>query len=134
MAEEAGAVLCVENLSHVPGYVVQSYGELLGLVEVVGSPAVAITLDVGHADLSDGLRPALDAFAPSLRHVHVHDSAQGRDHREVGTGAVDFAAYRDDLAAYPFTLAIESRDDDDPEGCVLRSRDRLAALLGPAAR
>ena len=98
------------------------------------SPAVAVTLDVGHADLSDGLRLAFDTFAPSLRHVHIHDSAQGRDHREIGTGAVDFAAYLDELRSYPFTLAIESRDDLDPEGCVLRSRDRLVELLGSSAR
>ena len=134
MAEEAGAVLCVENLAHVPGYVIQSYGELVELVEMVDSPAVAVTLDMGHADLSDGLRLAFDTFAPSLRHVHIHDSAQGRDHREIGTGAVDFAAYLDELRSYPFTLAIESRDDLDPEGCVLRSRDRLVELLGSSAR
>ena len=134
MAEEAGAVLCVENLVHAPGYVVQSYGELVELVETVGSPAVAITLDMGHADLSDGLRGAFDAFAPSLRHVHIHDSAEGRDHREVGMGSIDFALYLDELKSFPFTLAIESRDDDDPEGCMLRSRDRLASLLGVSAR
>ena len=134
LAEDTGTVLCVENLFHTPGNVIQSYEELVALVETVGSPAVGITLDVGHADLSDGLPSALAAFAPHLRHVHVHDSDGRRDHREVGRGTVDFAAHAETLARYPFTMAIESRDEDDDEGCVLRSRDTLKELLGPTAR
>lgn len=134
VAEETGTVLCVENLAHIPGNVIQSYTELVSLVETVDSPAVGITLDVGHADLSDGLPSALAAFAPHLRHVHVHDSDGRRDHHEVGRGSVDFAAHAETLARYPFTMAIESRDEDDEQGCVLRSRDRLRELLGPSAR
>ena len=133
-AEELGAVLCVENLSHVPGSVIQSYGELVELVETVGSPAVRITLDIGHADLADGLKPAFEAFSPHLRHIHVHDSDGQRDHYEIGAGALDFSKYLDFLVPYPFTMAIESRDENDVEGCVLRSRDRLKRILGPAAR
>ena len=134
MAEQSGAVLCVENLSHVPGYVLQSYAELVDLVEMVDSPAVRITLDIGHADLADGLRPAFEAFAPYLRHIHAHDSDGQRDHYEVGVGSLDFSDYLDFLEPYPFTMAIESRDESDVEGCVLRSRDRLKSVLGPAAR
>ena len=134
VAEDTGTVLCVENLAHVPGYVVQSYGELVELVETVGSPAVRITLDVGHADLADGLGPAMEAFAPYLRHIHAHDSDGRRDHLEIGSGSLTLSEYRDVLERYPFTLAIESRDDADVEGCVLRSRDRLKELLGPSAR
>ena len=134
MAEDTGTVLCVENLTHVPGYVIQSYGELVELVQMVNSSAVRITLDVGHADLADGLRPAFETFAPYLRHIHVHDCDGQRDHREVGKGKLDFVEYRAFLEPYPFTMAIESRDDDDPEGCVLRSRDRLKELLGASAR
>ena len=124
----------MENPARVPRSLIQSYDELVQLVETVDSPAVGITLDVGHADQAEGLRPAFDAFAPYLRHIHIHDCADGRDHREIGTGAVDFTAYLADLHAYPFTLAIESRDEEDAEGCVLRSRDRLKDLLGPSAR
>ena len=133
-AEETGTVLCVENLVHVPGYVIQSYRELVELVELVGSPAVRITLDVGHADLADGLRPAFETFAPYLRHIHIHDSDGQRDHYEIGSGKLPFADYRDLLEPYPFTLAVESRNDDDPTGCVLRSRDRLKELLGTSTR
>lgn len=134
IAEDTGAVLCVENLAHAPGQVIQSYAELVELVETVGSPLVRITLDVGHADLSDGLRSAFEAFAPYLRHIHVHDSDGQRDHHEIGAGKLDFPSYLDVLGPYPYTMAIESRDERDVEGCVLRSRDRLKEALGQAAR
>jgi sugar phosphate isomerase/epimerase len=134
LAEDTGSVLCVENLAHVPGYVIQSYAELVKLVEMVDSPAVRITLDVGHADIADGLQPAVETFAPYLRHVHIHDSDGQRDHQEVGRGTLSFSEYLRFLKPYPFTMVIESRDESDPEGCVLRSRDRLKELLGGSAR
>ena len=134
VAGVTGTVLCVENLAHSPGQTIQSYAELVDLIDTVGHPAVRVSLDTGHADLSDGLRPAFEAFAPHLRHMHIHDSNGQRDHHEVGKANVDFAAHRDLLESYPFTMAIESRDESDPEGCVLRSRDRLKGLLGAAAR
>ena len=134
MAEDTGTVLCVENLAHAPGYVIQSYRELVELVESVGSQAVRITLDVGHAEKADGLRAAFRTFEPYLRHIHVHDSDGQRDHKEVGKGKLDFTEYREWLERYPFTMAMESRDDSDPEGCVLGSRDRLKELLGPFTR
>ena len=134
IAEDTGTVLCVENLVHVPGMVIQSYAELVGLIETVDSRAVRITLDVGHAFLSDGLRPAFQAFEPYLRHIHMHDSDDRRDHREVGKGEIDFEDYLDYLSPFTYTMAMESLDEDDVEGCVLRSRDRLKELLGTSTR
>ncbi len=134
MAERTGTVLCVENLRHAPEEVVRSYEEMVQLVESVGSPTVRITLDTGHADLADGLRPAFEAFVPYLRHIHVHDSDGKRDHHEIGRGRIDFAGIAELLESYPFTMSIESRDEQDEEGCVLRSRDRLKELLGTSAR
>ena len=106
-------------------------GYRYGRVEPYG---VRIILDVGHADCSDGVRPAFEAFAPYLRHIHVHDSDGQRDHHEIGKAGLDFNAYLDVLKPFPFTLAIESRDEMDPAGCVLRSRDALKAVLKEAAR
>ena len=133
-ALEAGAVVCVENLHHAPGQVIQSYAELLKLVQAVSSPAVQITLDTGHADLSDGITGALDTFAPYLRHIHIHDCDGQRDHLEIGQGKLDFALWLEQFRAYPFTLVVETRNDADPRGSVLRSRDRLKEILGPLAR
>ena len=133
-AEKEGVVVCVENLQHTPGQVVQSYQELLQLVEAVSSPAVQITLDTGHAHLSDGITEAIETFSPYLRHVHIHDSDGKRDHLEMGIGGLDFTQWLDTLMTYPYTLVMETRNDADPEGNVLRSRDRLKELLGDAAR
>ena len=133
-AEAEGVAVCVENLSHVPGQVIQSYRELLELIEEVASPAVQITLDLGHAHLSDGITGALETFAPFLRHVHIHGIDGQRDHLEMGQGGVDFAQWRDRFRTYPFTMVLETRNDGDPEGTALRSRDHLKALLGDAAR
>ena len=133
-AEATGVVVCVENLHHAPGQVIQSYGELLELVQEVSSPAVQITLDTGHADLSDGITDAIDTFAPYLRHVHIHDCDGKRDHLEIGEGKLDFTRWLDWWRDYPFTLVLETRNYADPKGSVLRSRDRLKEIIGPLAR
>jgi sugar phosphate isomerase/epimerase len=52
------------------------------------------------------------------------------DHLEIGKGKLDFYQYLDILKPFPYTLAIESRDEADPEGCVLRSRNALMKVLG----
>ncbi|PKB72504.1 MAG: hypothetical protein BZY75_06605 [SAR202 cluster bacterium Io17-Chloro-G7] len=133
-AEATGVVVCVENLHHAPGQVIQSYAELLELVQQVSSPAVQITLDTGHADLSDGITDAIDTFALYLRHVHIHDCDGKRDHLEIGEGELDFTRWLDWLRHYPLTLVLETRNDADPQGSVLRSRDRLREIIGPLAR
>jgi len=133
-AEDAGAVLCLENLVHEPPYVIQSYGELVDLARSLDSPVVRIILDMGHADCADGLQPAFEAFAPYLRHIHIHDSDGRQAHYEIGKGKLDFTRYQDVLKSFPFTLAMECTDEHDPVGCVLRSRDALKSLLQDAAR
>ena len=133
-AEAEGVVLGLENLHHGPGQVIQSYGELRDLVKSLGSPAVQITLDTGHAYLSDGLTGAFETFAPFLRHIHIHDSDGQQDHLELGLGGVDFNEWMDALRPYPFSLVMETRNDADVEGSILRSRVHLKRLLGDAAR
>lgn len=130
-AEEAGVVICVENMHHNPGQVIQTYTDLLNLVEAVSSPAVQITLDVGHADRADGITDALDTFAPYLRHIHMHDSNGVRDHLEIGQGKLDFSQWLDKWREYQFMMVLESRNESDLHNSVVRSRDRLRDVLGP---
>ncbi|MCI0437930.1 MAG: sugar phosphate isomerase/epimerase [Chloroflexi bacterium] len=134
IAEETGTVICVENLVHTPGNVIRSYGELAALVESIGSPAVRITLDLGHADTADGLIPAFETFAPYLRHIHMHDSDGVRDHYEVGKGKIDYATLLGYLKPFPYTLALETQNTDDPAGGLLRSQENLRRMLGEAVR
>ena len=132
VAERTGTVLCVENLVHTKGNVIRSYRELVQVVEAVNSPLLRITLDTGHAHQSGGLTDAFAGFAPYLRHIHVHDSDGIDDHFEIGQGAIDWSSLRDDLAGYPFTMALETQNTDDGPGGMLRSRDALRQLLGPS--
>jgi sugar phosphate isomerase/epimerase len=133
-AEAEGVVLGMENLHHVPGQVIQSYDELRDLVKRLGSPAVQITLDTGHAYLSDGLTRAFETFAPFLRHIHSHDSDGQTDHLELGLGGVDYGEWMDALRTYPFSLVMETKNEADVEGSILRSRAHLKRLLGDAVR
>ena len=47
---------------------------------------------------------------------------------------LDFAQWLDTLRTYPFACLMETRNDADPEGNVLRSRDLPKELLGDTAR
>ncbi|MCH7800615.1 MAG: sugar phosphate isomerase/epimerase [Chloroflexi bacterium] len=134
IARETGTVICLENLFHTPGNVVLSYQELVGIVESVNSPAVRITLDTGHAYLSDGVSEAFEAFGSHIRHIHMHDSDGKVDHFEVGEGVINLEIIQHQLAEFPFTLALETQRTDDGEAGTLRSRDRLKALLGDSTR
>ena len=133
-AQNTGVVVTVENMHHVPGQVIQNYQELLGLVEPLNNPALQITLDMGHADRADGITEAFEVFSPFLRHIHVHDSNGKRDHLEIGLGELDFSRWSDRLKDYPFSMVLESRNNEDPEGNVLRSRDLLTRSLGGSSR
>ena len=133
-AQNAGVVVTVENMHHVPGQVIQNYKELLGLVEPVNNPALQITLDMGHADRADGITEAFEVFSPYLRHIHVHDSNGMRDHLEIGLGDLDFSHWSERLRAYPFIMVLESRNNEDPEGNVLRSRELLSQSIGGSSR
>ena len=133
-AQNTGVVVTVENMHHVPGQVIQNYQELLGLVEPLNNPALQITLDMGHADRADGITEAFEVFSSYLRHIHVHDSNGKRDHLEIGLGELDFSRWSDRLKDYPFSMVLESRNNEDPEGNVLRSRDLLTRSLGGSSR
>lgn len=134
IARETGTVLCLENLVHTPGNVVQSYQELLNVVEAVNSPAVRLTLDIGHAFLSNGVAEAFEIFGSNIRHIHIHDSDGEVDHFEVGEGIIDLEAVQTVLADFPFSLVLETQRTDDGEAGTLRSRDRLTRLLGDSTR
>lgn len=97
-------------------------------------PRLGLTLDVGHAHIGpDGMARVLTyihRFKSRLRHLHVSDNlGQRDDHLPIGKGRIDFpavvAALRQIGYQKGITLEIFSEDRDD----LVRSRDRLAALL-----
>ncbi|MBI4202403.1 MAG: sugar phosphate isomerase/epimerase [Chloroflexi bacterium] len=144
-AQALGVVIGLENLPYLPGVqdargiersydVLKTYEELVQVVRDAASPAVRITLDIGHADRAEGIWEAFQAFAPYLRHIHIHDSDGRQDHQEIGLAKVDFKGLSDLLAPFPHMMVMEIIVQDDPAGAAIRSRDRLKAILGNAAR
>ena len=88
MEETDGLTFCVENVLE------ESPDVLLRTVELVGDPRLRVCLDVGHAFCQSGeLAPWLDALAPYLSHVHLHNNSGAHDeHRALFDGALDMTA------------------------------------------
>ncbi len=133
LAREAGTVICLENLHHRQGDVTRSYQHLIDIVDAIDSPALKITLDVGHAFIHDGLPEAIEAFGDRIYHVHLDDALDGKDHMEIGTGELDMELYAEMLEPGRVgvaTMEIGGGADGDYEGAQLRSRDALKARFG----
>ena len=88
LEETDGVTFCVENVLE------ESPDVLLRTVELVGDARLRVCLDVGHALCQSGeLAPWLDALAPYLSHVHLHNNSGVHDeHRALFDGALDMAA------------------------------------------
>jgi sugar phosphate isomerase/epimerase len=139
--ERAGVVIGIENMHYIPGWVVRSHDELASAVDAVGSSAVGVTFDVGHAWGSGGVGAGIELLGDRIRHVQVHD-ARGpegagnvRDqHKEVGTGLVDWGAVGSFVggrgaSGEGFVVVVETSGfDPDREGMALRSRDVLRGM------
>ena len=69
----------------------------------VDDPRFRLCLDVGHANTTVSETPVtewIDAMAPGLGHVHIHNNDGGRDlHRPLGDGELDMAALIDRIEA-----------------------------------
>ncbi|MBT3942449.1 MAG: sugar phosphate isomerase/epimerase [Chloroflexi bacterium] len=135
-AERAGVVIGLENMHYNPGWLIRAHSDLVAVVDEIGSPAVGITFDVGHAWGSGGVDAGIEAFGDRIRHVQVHD-ARGpegagnvRDqHMEVGTGVLDFQSVGEFVKPNGFVVALETSGRlADREDAVVRSRDVLRGL------
>nr|BAL57005.1 hypothetical conserved protein [uncultured prokaryote] len=130
LAEGEGVLLCVENLHLRPNEVLLSYQDYVDFIREVDSPAIALTLDFGHAHVSMGIEQAIATFRPLIRHLHLHDNTGERDaHGEIGAGTIPFARYTPFLKQFDGIGAFEVRDARDEEGAVLRSLHALQRLL-----
>ena len=131
VAEKHGVYICVENTYLRDNEILRSYHEYAGLIETLGSSFVKLTLDLGHAHVSAGIPSAIQEMGDSTHHIHLHDNHGDNDkHLEVGKGTIDFGAYKEYLTDFPGMIALESRDTQDPQGAVTRSRKVLGTGLG----
>lgn len=97
-------------------------GVLMEMVGEIGDPRAGVCLDVGHAHVASEapVEAWLDALAPRLTHLHVHDNDGSRDaHAVPGEGTIGFPAMFDRIfsAAPEATVTFECLD---AEGCVRR--------------
>ena len=103
-----GLTLCVENVMET------SPDALRQVVEQVNDPRLRICFDVGHAFCQSGdLAPWLDALAPYLSHVHLHNNYGTFDeHLGLPDGTLDMAAVIRQLEALApqatYTLEVRS--------------------------
>lgn len=103
-----GLTLCVENVMET------SPDALRQIAEQVNDPRLRICFDVGHAFCQGGeLAPWLDALAPYISHVHLHNNHGSSDeHLGLPDGTLDMAAVIRQLEALApqatYTLEVRS--------------------------
>ncbi len=88
-AEAAGLRLAIEP---EPGMFVETSADARRLIEEVGSPSVAVNLDIGHAAITDADLPAsIRQLGAHIAHTHIEDIAD-RVHKHLvpGEGDLEF--------------------------------------------
>lgn len=96
LSEDMGILIAVENLKPVGPdselvYLCDSIPELLSFLDKLGSENVGVCLDVGHANLAEGVSAYLDAFEKSIICIHAHDNDGREDlHRPPGSGVINW--------------------------------------------
>ena len=99
--------LLLENvLDPEPGILAQT-------AAAVGDPRLGLCLDIGHATVYSerSWQEWTEAFAPYLRHVHLHDNDGAADlHLPLGTGALPLKPWLEALEQARPTYTLESMD------------------------
>ena len=113
VSEQAGVTLAIEP---EPLLVIGSSQDALDMIEAVGSPALKVNLDVGHAQITDpNLADAVRLLGDRIVHLHLEDIA-GRVHKHLpfGEGEIDFDALKEALAEIdyrgPYVVDLFGRD------------------------
>ena len=122
--------------------------EFAGLIHDVQHPAVGATVDIGHLapyldralrGTDEGAKAWNEAIIRLLSllhsktfHFHIHDvrASDWRDHREVGTGMLDYRRMFDFLGQNDYQgLLILELEEEDREAALSRSQVRLRSML-----
>lgn len=150
-AEAAEVMLGIENTAYPA-----DPDEFEEILSRINHPAVGVTLDLGHvtywlrrdgqaslphdelvAVYMEHLLGFITRLADSIIHIHAHDvnAATLRDHREIGTGLIDFDAVFTALrgAKYDGMLEVEL-EESDVVGAATRSIERLARFASEEQR
>ncbi len=130
-AQALDVTICLENmmprniLGVEPAFFDQIFSEF---------PLLLLTLDTGHANISDEEGSRLSTFlhihGHRLGHIHISDNNGLRDdHYPVGGGIIDFSSFFNDVQAtgYNDTLTLEVFSDN--RQLLVDSRERIKILL-----
>lgn len=83
LIDDRRVTLCIENTAGWLPYEQEAIEFLLDY------PVFALTLDTGHDHLTGNKDLAfIRKHADRLKHMHLHDSQEGADHRALGTGEI----------------------------------------------
>lgn len=102
-AKDHGVMLGLENKEGTdPENLCTTPEEIINVIDQVGSENLAITFDIGHANLTcNGDQSKLTTFTETLAerivHIHIHDNKgkntaqhHGDTHAAIGMGCIDF--------------------------------------------
>jgi len=135
--ERVGTRMAIENMCDGGGgvYGKRKFGavveDILGLIADIGSPALGVCLDTGHAHVQGLNQPeAIRECGDRLIALHIADNdGSGDQHRCPLYGGVDFpgiiGALREVGTASNFNLEIPGENVAPPEVVALRSRYAL---------
>lgn len=132
-AEKLGILLLIEP---EPELLVETTDQYVEIHDRVGSKALGLNFDVGHAFcMSEDLPRAITALAPLTRHYHLEDIAATRVHHHMvpGDGVIDFAEVVSAIKAtgYDGWLTVELYPfQDDPDAAARRAYEVLKPLVG----
>lgn len=122
-AADVGLDLLVENMDAK----MMSIDEFQTLFSTLD---MGMTLDVGHTHTAkgEGFRKYWEAFAPRVRHVHLHDNlGNNDDHLPLGAGKMDVPKVVETLkSGYDGTITLEVHSED--RHYLEYSKERLEVL------
>ncbi len=123
LAENVGIELLIENYG-ASSFAIKDFKSLFAELDM------RMTLDVGHAEISngEGVDAYVGAFRKRIAHVHLHDNNKMQDqHLPLGAGRIDIARCVKELKSFydgTITLEVHSQDRD----YLKTSRERLEIM------
>jgi sugar phosphate isomerase/epimerase len=132
-AEKLGIMLLIEP---EPELLLERTDQYIEIHDRVGSKALGLNFDVGHAFcMSEDLPKAIAALVPLTKHYHLEDIAATRVHHHLvpGDGVIDFAEVVAAIKAtgYDGWLTVELYPfQDDPDAAARRAFEVLRPLVG----
>jgi sugar phosphate isomerase/epimerase len=93
-AKDYGIRIAVENM---PGQyeLVNNVPSGKKLLDEIQRDNVGICLDIGHANIREGVKPFYTCRSPEIIHIHIHDNKGKADsHLTLGQGNIDWKNFR----------------------------------------